>query len=174
MYFLKTGSPAYLRWLRIFEPLMVITGIVQPLATLPSDFQSVFHAHPACFRAIIDNLVHLRTRKSIVGHIRPAQSQTGHLRRQHYRIGDECADGEWHPDECWMDLLRLHDLPIKTDEWGYGIWGHTWRASDMPCGTVSLRRDTLAVCDRRTISPLKKSMPRVVETLFCHPCKREA
>jgi len=36
MYFLKTGSPAQLWWLRIFERLMVITGIVQPLATLPS------------------------------------------------------------------------------------------------------------------------------------------
>ena len=36
MYFLETGSPAYLRWLRVFEPLMVITGIVTPLATLPS------------------------------------------------------------------------------------------------------------------------------------------
>jgi MtN3 and saliva related transmembrane protein len=36
MYFLKTGSPAQLRWLRIFEPLMVITGIVRPLATIPS------------------------------------------------------------------------------------------------------------------------------------------
>ncbi len=36
MYFLKTDSPGYLRALRVFEPLMVITGIVQPLATLPS------------------------------------------------------------------------------------------------------------------------------------------
>ena len=36
MYFLKTGSPEYLRWLRTFEPLMVITGIVTPLATIPS------------------------------------------------------------------------------------------------------------------------------------------
>jgi MtN3 and saliva related transmembrane protein len=36
MYFLKTGSPAQLQWLRIFEPLMVITGIVRPLATIPS------------------------------------------------------------------------------------------------------------------------------------------
>src|SRR5450631_863555 len=26
----------HLRWLRVFEPLMIITGIVQPLATLPS------------------------------------------------------------------------------------------------------------------------------------------
>ena len=36
MYFLKTSSQAYLRWLKVFEPLMVITGIVTPLATLPS------------------------------------------------------------------------------------------------------------------------------------------
>jgi MtN3 and saliva related transmembrane protein len=36
MYFLKTDSRTYLRALRVFEPLMVITGIVQPLATLPS------------------------------------------------------------------------------------------------------------------------------------------
>ena len=36
MYFMKEGSPAHLRWLRVFEPLMVATGIVQPLATLPS------------------------------------------------------------------------------------------------------------------------------------------
>jgi MtN3 and saliva related transmembrane protein len=36
MYFLKTGSPEYLRWFRTFEPLMVITGIVTPLATIPS------------------------------------------------------------------------------------------------------------------------------------------
>ena len=26
----------HMRWLRVFEPLMVITGIVQPLATIPS------------------------------------------------------------------------------------------------------------------------------------------
>jgi len=36
MYFMKTDSPAYLRSMKVFEPLMVITGIVQPLATLPS------------------------------------------------------------------------------------------------------------------------------------------
>jgi MtN3 and saliva related transmembrane protein len=36
MYFLRTGSTAQLQWLRVFEPLMVITGIVQPLATIPS------------------------------------------------------------------------------------------------------------------------------------------
>ncbi len=36
MVLVKVGSPARLWWLRIFEPLMVITGIVTPLATLPS------------------------------------------------------------------------------------------------------------------------------------------
>ena len=36
MYFLNPGSSAHLRWPRVFEPLMVVTGIVQPLATLPS------------------------------------------------------------------------------------------------------------------------------------------
>jgi MtN3 and saliva related transmembrane protein len=36
MYILKTDSPVRLRALRVFEPLMVFTGIVQPLATLPS------------------------------------------------------------------------------------------------------------------------------------------
>ncbi|MGA8740835.1 MAG: SemiSWEET transporter [Terracidiphilus sp.] len=36
MYFLKTGSPTQLRWLRDFGPLMTIVGIVQPLATIPS------------------------------------------------------------------------------------------------------------------------------------------
>jgi MtN3 and saliva related transmembrane protein len=36
MHFMKKGSPEQLRWLRVFEPLMIATGIVQPLATLPS------------------------------------------------------------------------------------------------------------------------------------------
>ena len=36
MFLPKEGSPTHLRWLKIFEPLMVITGIMQPLATLPS------------------------------------------------------------------------------------------------------------------------------------------
>jgi MtN3 and saliva related transmembrane protein len=36
VYLLKTGSPTHLRALRLFEPLMVATGIVTPLATIPS------------------------------------------------------------------------------------------------------------------------------------------
>jgi MtN3 and saliva related transmembrane protein len=42
-------SPArHMRWLRVFEPLMVITGIVTPLATLPSISKLYFtHSHHA-------------------------------------------------------------------------------------------------------------------------------
>jgi hypothetical protein len=124
MYFLKTGSLAHLQWLQIFEPLMVITGIVQPLATIPSIFQVVFHAQPTCFRSIIDNLVRLCRRKSVVGHVRTAQSEARHLRRQHYRTGDEFTDGEWHPDECRMDLLRLYDeRPIQRGEKPFAVRG---------------------------------------------------
>jgi MtN3 and saliva related transmembrane protein len=48
MYFLKAGSPTYLRWLRVFEPLIIITGIVQPLATIPSISKLYFtHAQHA-------------------------------------------------------------------------------------------------------------------------------
>jgi hypothetical protein len=68
MYFLKTGSPAHLRGLRVFEPLMVITGVA---ACHPAvDFQVVFHSHLARLGSIIDNLVHLRCSELIVGHIR--------------------------------------------------------------------------------------------------------
>jgi MtN3 and saliva related transmembrane protein len=35
-YLLKTGSHMHLRALRAFEPLMVVTGIVTPFATIPS------------------------------------------------------------------------------------------------------------------------------------------
>ena len=36
IYFIKAASPAHLRWLKVFEPVMMITGIEQPLATIPS------------------------------------------------------------------------------------------------------------------------------------------
>jgi len=36
MYLIKTGLPSHLRALRILEPIMVATGIVTPLATIPS------------------------------------------------------------------------------------------------------------------------------------------
>lgn len=36
MYLLKTGSPMHLRALRVFEPLMVLTGILTPFSTVPS------------------------------------------------------------------------------------------------------------------------------------------
>jgi MtN3 and saliva related transmembrane protein len=36
---------ARLRWLRFFEPLMIVTGIVTPLATLPSIYKLYFMSH---------------------------------------------------------------------------------------------------------------------------------
>jgi MtN3 and saliva related transmembrane protein len=54
MYFLKTGSPAQLQWLRVFEPLMVITGIVQALATIPSISKLYFtHSQHASGQSLI-------------------------------------------------------------------------------------------------------------------------
>jgi len=35
-YLPKPGSPAHLKLLQLFEPLMVVMGIVEPLAILPS------------------------------------------------------------------------------------------------------------------------------------------
>ena len=35
IYSLKAVSPATSRWQRVFEPLMIVAGIVQPLVTLP-------------------------------------------------------------------------------------------------------------------------------------------
>ncbi len=32
---MRDTKPRRMRWLRVFEPLMVVTGIVQPLGTLP-------------------------------------------------------------------------------------------------------------------------------------------
>ena len=52
MHLLKTGSAAQLRWLRVFEPLMVITGIVQPLA-IPSISKLYFtHSQHASGRSL--------------------------------------------------------------------------------------------------------------------------
>ena len=50
----------------MFEPLMIITGIMQPLATIPS-ISKLYFTHSTCFRTVIDNLVHLCRRKSVVG-----------------------------------------------------------------------------------------------------------
>jgi MtN3 and saliva related transmembrane protein len=36
MYFLKPDSPVRFRALHVLEPMMVVTGVVQPLATIPS------------------------------------------------------------------------------------------------------------------------------------------
>jgi MtN3 and saliva related transmembrane protein len=42
MYLLKTGSPMHMRALRVFEPMMVATGVITFLATVPSIFKVYF------------------------------------------------------------------------------------------------------------------------------------
>jgi MtN3 and saliva related transmembrane protein len=45
---MESAHPRRLEWLRAFEPLMVVTGIVQPLATLPQISKLYFtHSHHA-------------------------------------------------------------------------------------------------------------------------------
>jgi MtN3 and saliva related transmembrane protein len=54
MYLLKTGSPLHLKALRVFEPLMVVTGIVTPLATLPSISKLYFtHSQHASGQSLV-------------------------------------------------------------------------------------------------------------------------
>jgi MtN3 and saliva related transmembrane protein len=46
MYLLKTGCRLHMRALRVFEPLMVLTGIITPFATVPSISKLYFtHSH---------------------------------------------------------------------------------------------------------------------------------
>jgi MtN3 and saliva related transmembrane protein len=54
MYLLKTGSPLHLKALRVFEPLMVVAGIVTPLATLPSISKLYFtHSQHASGQSLV-------------------------------------------------------------------------------------------------------------------------
>src|SRR5260370_26340596 len=53
MYLLKTGSPLHLKALRVFEPLMVVTGIVTPLATLPSTKLYFTHSQHASGQSLV-------------------------------------------------------------------------------------------------------------------------
>jgi MtN3 and saliva related transmembrane protein len=120
MYYLKTGSAAQLHWLQIFEPVMVITGIVQPLATIPSITKLYFthriddgelvgvggaHEHdaqPASGQSLTTWLIFAGASLLWVAY--------GMLNRKaaiYVGNGDGFADGEWHPDECRMDILRL-------------------------------------------------------------------
>ena len=110
MYFLKTGSPAQLQWLRIFEPLMVITGIVQPLATIPSISKLYFtHSRHASGQSL--------TTWSIFAIASLLWVTYGLLNRKPaIYVGNiiglvmNFTDGQWHPDECRMDLLRFRQF----------------------------------------------------------------
>src|SRR5271165_5295419 len=79
----------HLRWLKAFEPLMVVTGIVTPLATIPSISKLYFtHSQP-----IADDLVDFCRSKSALADLRVAQSQARHLCRQRHRACHESANG---------------------------------------------------------------------------------
>jgi MtN3 and saliva related transmembrane protein len=53
-YLLKTGSPTHLRALRVFEPLMVVTGIITPFAAIPSILKLYFtHTQHASGQSLI-------------------------------------------------------------------------------------------------------------------------
>ena len=48
------GAERHMRWLRAFEPLMIITGIMQPLATLPSISKLYFtHSQHASGQSLV-------------------------------------------------------------------------------------------------------------------------
>jgi hypothetical protein len=104
MYLLKTGPPAHLRMLRVFEPLMVITGIVTPLATIPSISKLYFtHSQHASGQSLTTWSIFAAA--SLLAGVRIAEQKARHLCWQHDRARNEFADGEWHPDARWMDLL---------------------------------------------------------------------
>lgn len=51
MYLLKTGSPLHMRALRVFEPMMVLAGIITLFATVPpfTSYMSLTASmHPVC------------------------------------------------------------------------------------------------------------------------------
>jgi MtN3 and saliva related transmembrane protein len=58
IFSLKAGSPACSRWQRIFEPLMIAVGIVQPLATIPLLFELyITHTQPASRQSLTTWLI---------------------------------------------------------------------------------------------------------------------
>src|SRR5262245_13555896 len=82
-----------------------------------ADFQAVCHPQSTCLRSVVDNLVDLCHRDSIMGSVRLTQSKARHLRRQHNRAGDEFADGERHPDARRMDLLIFQAVAGYSSFW---------------------------------------------------------
>jgi uncharacterized protein with PQ loop repeat len=110
MYLLKTGSPAHLRWLKIFEPLMVITGLVQPLATLPSITKLYFtHSQHASGQSLTTwSIFALASLLWVIYGL--LNRKPCHLCGQHHRISYEFADGEWHTAAFRMDLLRRFEF----------------------------------------------------------------
>ena len=74
------------------------------------DREVVFHSLRARFGSIANHVVDLLSRKSPVVGIRIAEQKTLDIHRQHNIARNEFANGEWHPDACWMDLLTSSDV----------------------------------------------------------------
>jgi hypothetical protein len=70
------------------------------------DCQVVFHTHSTCFRTVTDNLVTFAV-ASLLWVSYGLLDRKPAIYGQHYRSRNEFADGDWNPDECWMDVLRL-------------------------------------------------------------------
>jgi hypothetical protein len=108
MYFLKTGSVAHLRGFWFFEPLVVVTSIVQPLATLPSITNLYFTHRQHAFGQSLTTWSNFALATLLWS---STACSTGNPRfmQQHHWAGDELADGECRPDERRMGLLKLQD-----------------------------------------------------------------
>jgi MtN3 and saliva related transmembrane protein len=118
MYFLKTGSPTYLQWLKVFEPLMVITGIVQPLASIPSISKLYFtHSQHASGRSLTTwSIFALASLLWVIYGLlnRKPAIYLGNI----IGLGDEFAHGEWHPDARRMGVLRLQVMSSSHSVYG--------------------------------------------------------
>jgi hypothetical protein len=102
----------HMRWLRDFEPLMVITVMVTPLATLPSISKLYFtHSQHASGQSLTTWSV--LALASLLAAVRIAQSKPRYLCWKHPHARNELADGEWHPDARRMDLLSY-----RASRWG--------------------------------------------------------
>jgi hypothetical protein len=108
---------------------MVITGIVTPLATIPSISKLYFtHSQHASGQSLTTWSIFALYSKSIVARVWLAQSKGRHLRGQHHRADHESADGKWHPHACRVDLLSVRSCHERSWPAGMEIPGFTWKS----------------------------------------------
>jgi hypothetical protein len=112
MYFLKTGSPPQLEWLRIFEPLMIITGIVQPWPPYPrfprdGGATGVLTQHhvdlPSMVRLVIE---HMTAR------------HVSHVHVERAAICEMCAVGGCRVPKGTRGIFRQHSWIVESHSAG--------------------------------------------------------